>query len=206
MNKIVLFFVFCHIVNVYQVINSLSPVCSYAIRKIPMDGCRITFSLRLHVIQHSSIGIFPYCVNKQGITNIINLHLTTLDERLNAGRQREPATGSENLLVGMIITIPVWIPSKGLYTSVDARACVNDDYFDLPTFANRKISIRKKKSDIGDFEPYGHTTLNGFRILYCTKWHPKLLRFLGYKATGFLISWISLKIMILGNLWGGKNK
>ena len=52
-------------------INLLSPVCSYAIRKIPMDGCRITFSLRLHVIQHPSIGIFPYCVNKQGITNNI---------------------------------------------------------------------------------------------------------------------------------------
>ena len=69
--NIVLLFVFIIIVHVYQVINSLSPVCSYAIRKIPMDGCRITFSLRLHVIQHPSIGISPYCVNKQGITNNI---------------------------------------------------------------------------------------------------------------------------------------
>ena len=34
----------------------------------------------------------------------------------------------------------------------------------------------------------GHTPLNGFPILYCTKWHPKLLRFLGYKATGFFNS------------------
>ena len=32
---------------------------------------------------------------------------------------------------------------------------------------------------------YRHTPLNGFPILYCTKWHPKLLRFLDYKATGF---------------------
>ena len=39
------------------------------LRKIPMDGCRITFGLWPHVIQHPSIGIFPYCVNKQGITN-----------------------------------------------------------------------------------------------------------------------------------------
>ena len=36
--------------------------------------------------------------------------------------------------------------------------------------------------------PYGHTPLNGFPILCCTKWHPKLLRFLGYKATGFFNS------------------
>ena len=38
----------------------LSPVCSYAKRKIPMDGCRIAFGLRPHVIPHQSIGIFPY--------------------------------------------------------------------------------------------------------------------------------------------------
>ena len=50
------------------------------------------------------------------------------------------------------------------------------------------------------------TPLNGVPILYCTKWHPKLLRFLGYKATVFFNSWISLKIIILGNLWGGKKK
>ena len=50
------------------------------------------------------------------------------------------------------------------------------------------------------------TPLNGFPILYCTKWHQKQLRFLGYKATDCFSSWISLKIMILGNLWGGKNK
>ena len=43
-----------------------------------MDGCRITFSLRLHVIQRSSIGIFPYCMNKQGITNSIVLYCTVL--------------------------------------------------------------------------------------------------------------------------------
>ena len=67
MKKIGLFLVFIITVHVYQVINSLSPVCSYAIQKIPMDGCRITFSLWPHVIQHPSIGIFPYCVNKQGI-------------------------------------------------------------------------------------------------------------------------------------------
>ena len=32
------------------------------------------------------------------------------------------------------------------------------------------------------------THFYGFPILYCTKWHPKLLRFLGYKATGFFNS------------------
>ena len=52
-------------------INWLSRVCSYAIRKIPIDGCHITFGLRPHVIQHPSIGIFPYSMNKQGITNSI---------------------------------------------------------------------------------------------------------------------------------------
>ena len=47
------------------------------------------------------------------------------------------------LLVGMEITIPVLL-SKGSYTSVDARSCANDDCFDLPTFANRKIGEKKK--------------------------------------------------------------
>ena len=58
---------------------------------------------------------------------------------------------SKHLLVGMKIAIPV-LPSMGLYTSDDARSCVNDDCFDLLAFANCKISVRKK-SDIGDFEP-----------------------------------------------------
>ena len=38
-----------------------------------MDGCSITFGLWPHVIQHPSIGIFSYCVNKQRITNSISL-------------------------------------------------------------------------------------------------------------------------------------
>ena len=71
--------------------------------------------------------------------------------------ENEPATGSdEHLLVGMKIAILV-LPSKGSCTSVDTRSCVNDDCFDFPTFANRKISIRKK-SNIGNFEPYAHKT------------------------------------------------
>ena len=73
MNKIVFFFFFFFFRFMYQVINLLSSVCSYAIWKIPMDGCRITFGLWSHVIQHPSIGIFPCCVNKQGITNSIPL-------------------------------------------------------------------------------------------------------------------------------------
>ena len=36
-----------------------------------MVGCRITFGLRPHVIRHPTIDIFPYYVNKQGITNNI---------------------------------------------------------------------------------------------------------------------------------------
>ena len=39
--------------------------------------------------------------------HFIRLHLTTLDERSKVGRKREPATGSEHLLVGMKIAIPV---------------------------------------------------------------------------------------------------
>ena len=37
----------------------------------------------------------------------IKLHLTMLDERSKAGRKREPATGSEHLLVDMKIAIPM---------------------------------------------------------------------------------------------------
>ena len=84
--------------------------------------------------------------------HFIRLHLTTPDERSKAGRKGEPATGSEHLLVGMKITIPV-LPSIGAYISDDARSCVNDDCSDLPAFSNRKFQSGKK-SDIGDFEPY----------------------------------------------------
>ena len=81
--------------------------------------------------------------------HVTKLNLTTLDEQSKAGRKREPATGSEHLLMGMKITIPV-LPFMVSYTSVDARSCVNDDCFDLPTFGNCKIQS-KKKSNLGDF-------------------------------------------------------
>ena len=45
------------------------PCLFHVIRKISMVGCRITFGLRPHVIRHPTIDIFPYYVNKQGITN-----------------------------------------------------------------------------------------------------------------------------------------
>ena len=81
--------------------------------------------------------------------HLIRLHLTTLSERSKAGRKREPATGSEHLLVGMKIAIPV-LPSIGAYISDEARSCVNDDCFDLLAFSNRKFQSGKK-SDFGDF-------------------------------------------------------
>ena len=49
------------------------PCLFHVIRKISMVGCRITFGLRPHVIRHPTIDIFPYYVNKQGITNSIRL-------------------------------------------------------------------------------------------------------------------------------------
>ena len=81
--------------------------------------------------------------------HFIKLHLTRLDERSKVGRKRELATGSEHLLVGMKIAIPV-LPSIGVYISDDARSCVNDDCFDLPAFSNCKFQSGKK-SDFGDF-------------------------------------------------------
>ena len=72
-----------------------------------------------------------------------------LDERSKAERKRELVTGSEHLLVGMKIAIPV-IPSIGAYISDDVRSCVNDDCFDLPAFSNRKFQSGKK-SDLGNF-------------------------------------------------------
>ena len=47
------------------------PCLFHVIRKISMVGCRITFGLRPHVIRRPTIDIFPYYVNKQGITNSI---------------------------------------------------------------------------------------------------------------------------------------
>ena len=67
-----------------------------------------------------------------------------------AGRKRQPATGSEHLLVGMKIAIPV-LSSIGSYIRDDAKSCVNDVLFDLPAFCKSQISVRKKKSDTGDF-------------------------------------------------------
>ena len=58
---------------------------------------------------------------------------------------------SEQMLVGMKIAIPV-LPTLCVYIGDDARSCVNDDYFDLPAFSNRKFQS-EKKSDIGDFAP-----------------------------------------------------
>ena len=81
--------------------------------------------------------------------HFIRLNLTRLDKRSKVGRKREPATGSEHLLVGMNIAIPV-LPSIGVYISDDARSCVNDDCFDLPAISNRKFQSGKK-SDFGDF-------------------------------------------------------
>ena len=83
--------------------------------------------------------------------HITKLHLTGLDERSKARRKRQPATGSEHLLLGMKITIPL-LPSIGLYIIDDARSCVNNDCFDLPGFSNRKFQS-EKKSDLGDFAP-----------------------------------------------------
>ena len=88
--------------------------------------------------------------------HITKLHLTTLNKQPKAGRKQEQATGGKHLLVSMKIATPV-LPSKGSYTTEEASSSVNDDCFDLLTFANRKISIRKK-SDIGDFEPSARKT------------------------------------------------
>ena len=74
-----------------------------------------------------------------------------LDEQSKAGRKGEPATGSEHLLVGMKIVIPV-LSSIGAYISDDARSGVKDDCFDLPAFSYRKFQSGKK-SDFGDFAP-----------------------------------------------------
>ena len=75
--------------------------------------------------------------------HFIRLHLTTLDEQSKARRKREPATGSEHLLVGIKIAIPV-LPSIGACISDDARSCVNDDCFDLPAISNIDIEYNKR--------------------------------------------------------------
>ena len=93
--------------------------------------------------------------------HFIRLHLTTLDERLKVGRKLEPATGSEHLLVGMKIAIPV-LPSIGAYIGDDARSCVNDDCFDLPAFSNCKF--QSGKSPILEIS---HLLL--LKVLYCMK-------------------------------------
>ena len=121
--------------------------------------------------------------------HISKLHLTTLDERSKAQRKREPATGSEHLLVGMKIVIPV-LPSIGAYISDDARSCVNDDYFDLPSFWNRKFQS-EKKSDIGDFAPSRAKTAALYeKLITCTS--------RGIGLGKYLKRWPMLKMEIKG--------
>ena len=60
-----------------------------------------------------------------------------------ARKKREAAIVSEHLLVGMKIAISVFF-SMGLYTSYDARSCVNDDCFDMPAYAKHKNFSQKK--------------------------------------------------------------
>ena len=81
--------------------------------------------------------------------HFIWLHLTKLDEQSKVGRKREPASGSEHLLVGTKIAIPVFT-LLGACISDDARSCVNDGCFDLPAISNRKFQSGKKP-DFGDF-------------------------------------------------------
>ena len=83
------------------------PCLFHVIRKISMVGCRITFGLRPHVIRRPTIDIFPYYVNKQGITNNINcvIELAT----------RESGSDLSSML------IPAW----GNSTSCDLRSCVS---------------------------------------------------------------------------------
>ena len=92
-----------------------------------------------------------------------------LDERSKAGRKQEPATGNEHLLVGMKISIPV-LPSEGSYTSKDARSCVNDDCFDLLTFAKSQNSVRKKSPILEILH------LRLLKLLHCMKnwWHKQV--------------------------------
>ena len=70
--------------------------------------------------------------------HFIRLHLTTLDDR------SKPATGSEHLLVGMKIAIPV-LPYIGEYIIDDARSCVNDDCFDLPAFSISRVDKQRNE-------------------------------------------------------------
>ena len=88
--------------------------------------------------------------------HITKLHLTMLNKQWKAGRKWEPAAAArEHLLVGIKIVIPV-LPYVGPYTSDDGWSCVNDDYFDLPIFAN--CNFQSEKSPTSDFKPSGAWT------------------------------------------------
>ena len=65
---------------------------------------------------------------------------------MNNQKQKNMGTA----VVGMKIAISV-LPSIGSNTSNDTRSCANDDYFDLPAFANCKFLSEKKRSDLGQF-------------------------------------------------------
>ena len=61
-----------------------------------------------------------------------------------------PATGSEHLLVGIKIAIPV-LHSIGACISDDARSCVNDDCFDLPAISNENLLSAATRSKAPPF-------------------------------------------------------
>ena len=69
-------------IHVYWMINSLSPVCSHAIRTILMVWVRITRGFQPRVIRTQTINIFSYCMNKQGITNSITNAINCIEVTL----------------------------------------------------------------------------------------------------------------------------
>ena len=74
---------------------------------------------------------------------IFRLRLTILSERIQTDTTGNQRTARASPVVGIKIATPV-LPLKGVYTSEDARSCVNDDYFDFADLCKSENFNRKK--------------------------------------------------------------
>ena len=125
--------------------------CRFIVGHVPYETFFVRYKNR-YLIWNSVLVVFLQVVWTQAWLTNAALYKVPLDNArwtIKSRNTREPTTGSEHLLVGMKIAIPV-LPSIGSYISDDSRSCVNDDCFDLPAFSNRKFQSGKK-SDFGDF-------------------------------------------------------
>ena len=135
-------------------INSLPPVCSHAIRTILMVWVRITLGFQPRVIRTQTINIFSYCMNKQGITNIMT-YLGCISTYICVFRTEYMVIIKSNFnLFGLCLEVhqKTWLPH---------------DQMMLQKVISWIVDLQIAMSWLVDFLPF--TICNSYKICTCFK-------------------------------------